>query len=743
MLVSAYMKDIPEYYKSGYIAKEHEDYINKLWEDSGYFNPDIQARDGYVNEALEPFSMVLPPPNVTGQLHTGHASMLTIQDIMTRYARMQGRKTLWLPGTDHAAIATESTVSKLLKKEGINKRNLGREEFIKKVNEFALSSHNSIVKQVKAMGASLDWSREAYTLDDTRKKAVTEAFLRLYKMGLIYRGHRIVNWDVKDQTVISDDEIVRKEETTKFYYFKYGPFTIGTARPETKFSDKYIVVHPDDNRYAEFTHGQKIELEWINGPITATVIKDIVADPEKGSGAMTITPWHSQIDFEIAEKYNLEKEQIIDKFGKLLPVAGEFSGIKINEAREKIVEKLDKKGLLIRIEDDYIHQLATAERSGGIIEPQIMKQWFIDTDRKFPMPSNDIDGLTEGEMVTLKQIMRHVTESNLIEFVPEKFARVYTDWINNLRPWCISRQIWFGHRIPAFFKEGNEDKGIFVGETPPDDSWKQDPDTLDTWFSSGLWTFSTLGWPENTKDFMEFHPTTVLETGYDIIFFWVARMILMTSVLIGQIPFKYAYFHGLVRDKIGQKISKSLGNNVDPLTVIDDYGADAFRMSLIIGTLPGMDTRISEDKFRAYKKFANKLWNISRFVIENCDDINLDNKINFDEKHLLYLTELKKVSESITLHLDKFRYHLAGEELYHYIWHNFADIVLEKCKIDISNENQPLATSAKHILYRILLQSVKLLHPFMPFITERIWQDLKKPSGETNLLLVSKWPESA
>ena len=387
-----------------YDPAQTEDKIYKLWEESGYFNPDNCIKDGYTFPDAEAFSIVLPPPNVTGELHIGHASMLAVEDIVVRYQRMTGKKTLWLPGTDHAAIATQSKVEKIIQKEGLRRHEMGREKFLERVNQYAQDSHDNIVNQVKKMGSSVDWDREAFTLDKVREKAVRTAFKQMYEDGIIYRGDRIVNWDPKGQTTISDDEIVREEETTKFYYLKYGPFTIGTARPETKFGDKYVVMHPDDKRYKKYEHGQKIDLEWINGPITTTVIKDEAIDMEFGTGVMTITPWHDSTDFDIAERHNLDKEQVIDQYGKLLSIAGEFEGMKITEAREKIVEKLEQKGLVEKIDEKYIHNIATAERTGAVIEPQIMRQWFIDVNKKFPIKDSKIDGIKDGDEVTLSLI---------------------------------------------------------------------------------------------------------------------------------------------------------------------------------------------------------------------------------------------------------------------------------------------------------------------------------------------------
>lgn len=708
--------------------------IYQKWLESGFFNPDVCIEKGVTRADAEKFSIVLPPPNVTGTLHIGHASMLAIEDIMVRYNRMLGKRTLWLPGTDHAAIATQTKVEKELQKDKIRKQDLGREEFLKRVDAFAQESHDTIVGQVKKMGSSVDWSREAFTLDKPRAHAVFTAFKNMYDDGLIYRGDKIVNWDPKGQTVISDDEIIPVEETTKFYYLKYGPFTIGTTRPETKFGDKYVVMHPDDARYAEYKHGDSVTVEWINGPITATIIKDTAIDMEFGTGVMTITPWHDRTDFDIAERHNLDKEQIIDNFGKLLPIAGEFAGMKISDAREKIIAKLAAKGLVEKIDEKYVHSVNTAERSGGVLEPQIMRQWFIAVNKQFPIKHSNLKGIKTGDMVTLKQLMQTVVETGEINIIPNRFNAVYYNWIKNLHDWCISRQIWYGHRIPVWYKDGE----MQVSETSPGAGWEQDPDTLDTWFSSGLWTFSTLGWPEKTKDFLDYHPTTVLETGYDIIFFWVARMILMTTYNVGEIPFETVYMHGLVRDAKGQKMSKSIGNIIDPLDMIAKYGADAVRLSLIIGTGPGNDTKMSEDKIRAYKKFSNKIWNATRFVLENIKAENLTDAPVYTADDAKIIADLQTALTEIDGDMKNFRFYLAGEKLYHYFWHTFADVVIEQSKSALLGTDEQVKISKQNMLYNVLVATLKALHPFMPFVTEEIWQHLPKKDSE--LLLVSKWP---
>ena len=723
--------NLPDKLLKPYSPTDTESRIYTAWEESGFFNPDVCIEQGITKSDAEHFSIVLPPPNVTGTLHTGHALMLVIQDIMVRYQRMLGKKTLWIPGTDHAAIATQSKVEKILEKEGIRKNDLGREEFLKRVEQFAQESHDSIVNQCKKMGASLDWSREAYTLDKERTLAVRTAFKTMYDDGLIYRGHRIVNWDPKGQTTISDDELVYQEETVKFYYFKYGPFTIGTARPETKFGDKYIVMHPDDPRYAEYKHGDKFTAEWINGPIEATIIKDSIIDMELGTGVMTITPWHSKEDFLLAEKYKLDKEQIIDQYGKLLPIAGEFAGMKIKDAREKIVEKLASKGLLVTTEENYKHNIATAERSGGIIEPQIMHQWFVDVNKKIPNRGNK----------SLKELMQEAVSSKAIEILPEHFDKTYFHWINNLQDWCISRQIWYGHRIPVWYKGDETYNGI---EAPMGEGWEQDPDTLDTWFSSGLWTFSTLGWPNKTKDLATYHPTSVLETGHDILFFWIARMILMSTYLLGEIPFKTVYLHGMVRTSDGKKMSKSLGEKaIDPLDIIAKYGNDALRMAMIIGNTPGNDLKLDENDIRGYGKFGNKMWNATRFVLDNISGLDFDVPAEYDDEDAKSISDLNEMMKTVTKEMNEFKFSLAGEKLYHYFWHTFADIIIERSKAKILADKNSL--SAKWVLYTHLITLVKALHPFMPFVTEEIWSLLPEPNtfgtDAKKLLIIESWPE--
>ena len=711
-----------------YSPKDNEEALYKKWEESGYFNPDVCVEKGVTAPDAETFSIVLPPPNVTGVLHMGHAAMLAVEDILVRYNRMQGKRTLWIPGTDSAAIATQSKVEGIIyKEEKKTRHDVGREELLRRVSEFAESSKDTIIGQTKAMGSSLDWSRYAYTLDEKRYRAVMEAFVRMYGAGLIYRGERIVNWDPKGQTTISDDEIVYEERQEKFYYLKYGPFVIGTSRPETKFGDKYVVMHPDDARYQEYQNGQQIGLEWINGPITTTVIKDEAIDMGFGTGVMTITPWHDTTDFDIANRHGLDKEQVIDERGILLPIAGEFAGQHIKKAREAIIEKLRAKGLVEK-EEDYTHNVATAERTGEVIEPQIKAQWFIAVNKPVQFP--------DGRTMTLKEKMREAVEGGEVKIAPDRFNKTYYHWIDNLRDWNISRQIWFGHRVPAWFK-GEEVK---VQAESPGEGWEQDPDTLDTWFSSGLWTFSTLGWPDETEDLKRYHPTSVLETGYDILFFWVARMILMSTFLLGEVPFKNVYLHGLVRDAKGRKMSKSLGNIIDPLDMIAKYGADATRLSLIVGAAPGNDVPLSEDKIRGYKNFANKIWNISRFVLSNTEGFDPKNAVSLSSQDQEILKGFYDVAREVGGDIEKFSLYLAAEKAYHYVWDELAAKVLEESKPILSGEDQAAKTARQAVLVECLLGSLKLLHPFMPFVTESIWQRLPEEMKENELLMVANWP---
>jgi len=714
-----------------YNAQDYEDEIYKMWEDSGVFAPSEDADK-------EPYSIMMPPPNATGTLHLGHATMLAIEDILIRFKRMQGYAALWLPGTDHAAIATQSVVEKKLQDGGMAhpREELGREGLLEEIRKFVTGSQETIKNQIRKMGASCDWSRERYTFSDEMNHSVNTLFKMMFEDGLIYRGGRMVNWDPKMQSTVSDDELEYVEEKAKFYYFKYGPVTIGTARPETKFLDKVIVVHPDDERYKDL-HGKEFDVEWIEGTIKARVIADECIDPEMGTGAMTITPAHSLVDFELAEKHGLNIDPIIDLEGKIRPEASkEFAGMPIAEAREKIVELLDKKGLLERVDEDYLHNIAVNYRGKGVVEPQVMKQWFVDVNKQA------IDW--KGKKLSLKEVMQDVVRSQMIRIVPERFDKVYFHWIDNLRDWCISRQIWWGHRIPVWYK-GDPDTDlspdqIAVGEDSPGEGWKQDEDTLDTWFSSGLWTFSTLGWPNKTADLERFTPSNVMETGYDILFFWIARMILQTTYALRKsgmpeeksIPFKDVYLHGMIRDVHGKKMSKSRPETcIDPLDMIKKYGTDAIRLSLLIGSTPGNDMRLYEEKIAGYRNFVNKIWNGARFVMTVVeDDPNEKHEIKEDELSRTdkwILTRTNEIIRSVTEKLEAYQFSEAGLTIYDFFWGEYCDWCLEISKV----RRNPA------VLKYVLKTALKLMHPFMPFVTEKIWQEL----GEEGMLIAAPWPE--
>ncbi len=730
-----------------YDASKYEADIYELWMDSGYFNPDNlpPLTDG---TEREPYTIVLPPPNVTGTLHLGHAYEDTLQDILIRYKRMQGRKTLWVPGTDHAAIATQAKMERILEKEeGKRKTDLGREEFLKRIGEFTTESHDTIVNQLKKMGASLDWSREAYTLDEQRSLSVRTAFKSMYDDELIYRGYKVVNWDPKGQTVISDDEVVHEEKDATLYTFKYGPdfpISISTTRPETKVGDTAVAVHPSDKRYQDFV-GKEYDLDFAGVQLHIKIVADESVDPDFGTGALGVTPAHSIIDAEIAERHKLPFKPVIDEFAKMTVGNEEILGKKTTAAREVIVEWLRNENLLEK-EEPIKMNVSIAERSGGTIEPLPKLQWFLDVNKPFSVKQSKIDGIETGQDITLKELMRHVVESGQITIEPERYSKTYFNWINNLRDWCISRQLWFGHRIPVWYKgPALEPTEIYCGiEAPEGEGWTQDEDTLDTWFSSGLWTFSTLGWPMKSEDLETFHPTSVIAPGYEILFFWVARMILMTGYNIGQIPFKQVLIHGMVRDKQGRKFSKSLNNGIDPIDMADKYGTDALRFALISGSAIGNDIAFDEQKVKGMKHFGNKLWNIARFILANLDGeaALADGSANFQthtEADKLIIEQLGVLIGQTNSHLEKFRLHEAAQVLYQFVWYELADVYLEAAKPQLQNTTQKKDTQA--ILSYLLIEVLKLLHPFMPFVTEVLWQELRKGGLVAEpLLLVAEWP---
>jgi len=737
-----------------YDPSEREAGILGLWEKGGYANPDVCIEKGITKPDAKAYSIVLPPPNVTGTLHMGSALMLVIEDILIRYHRMRGYRTLWLPGTDSAAIATQARVEKDIQKaEKKSRHDLGREELLKRIDAFVETTKSTIIEQLKRMGSSLDWTRYAYTMDEKRYAAVMEAFVRMHKAGLIYRGNRIVNWDPKGQTTISDDEIVHEERTAKLVTFKYGkdfPIPVATTRLETKVGDTAVAVHPDDARYKKYV-GKEYDVVFCGVSLHLKIVADESVDPAFGTGALGVTPAHSQADWEIAERHDLSHPQVIDERARMA-VEGPLKGLKTIEAREKILAWVKAENLFVE-EKDIVQNISTAERTGGIVEPLPKLQWFIDVNKP----------IAERNGKTLKELMRDAVGSGSVKIAPTHFEKIYFNWIDNLRDWCISRQIWFGHRIPVWYheqkcvpipgREGDIEKCVEMVVSVEEPKcqfcaakYVQDPDVLDTWFSSGLWTFSTLGWPyfaqSATKgkpgpenDLANYHPTSVLETGYDILFFWVARMILMSGFLLGEVPFRQVILHGLVRDKEGRKISKSLGNNIDPLDMAAKYGTDAVRISLIAGMAPGTDSRISEEKIRGYKHFANKLWNITRFVLENPVENPQVRLVGEDEK---LVAEAQEVARSVSANIEKFRLDLAADQLYHFLWDRFAAEIIEESKPTLKGTDAAARASRAAALHEILSISLKLLHPFMPFVTEAIWQEL--PQKDAELLMVAPWP---
>lgn len=714
-----------------------ESRVYQLWQDSGFFNPDklpeeLTAQTG--PDGGTPFTIMMPPPNATGVLHMGHALGLTVQDVLIRYKRMRGYASLWLPGTDHAAIATQSKVEKeIQKKEGKSRHDLGREEMLARIGEFVEESRDTIRSQIRTMGASCDWSREAFTFDDARNRAVNELFKRMYDAGLIYRGNRIVNWDPKGQTTISDDEIVYEERTatlTTFRYAKDFPVPVSTTRLETKVGDTAVAVHPDDARYKEFV-GKEYDVVFCDVPLHIRIVADESVEPDFGTGALGVTPAHSQIDWEIADRHDLPRPQVINEYAKMT-VDGRLNGMKVGDARTAVHGWLEEQGLIEK-DEDIKQNVSTAERTGGIIEPLPKLQWFVDVEKEFTLEHSEIPGITSGEMTTLKNLMRASVENAGIKILPPHLEKTYYHWIDNLRPWCISRQIWYGHRVPVWYR-GDE---IVVGNAPSGDGWTQDEDTLDTWFSSGSWTFSTLGWPEQTRDLKRFHPTDVLETGYDILFFWIARMILMSGFALGQVPFRTVYLHGIVRDAQGRKFSKSLGNGIDPIDVAGKFGADAARMALVVGNTPGTDAKLDENRIKGYKNFANKLWNITRFILENTQDTDLSASLTETDRALR--AELNEVIADLTKDMDEFRIYLGAEKMYHYAWDRLAAEILEDSKKIFAADDEAAKASRKAVLHSLLRDVLKVLHPFMPFVTEEIWQSIPDSQG---MLMVSPWPKS-
>lgn len=707
-----------------YDPKQVEEKLYKTWVDKGYFTPKIDY-------GKEPYTIVIPPPNITGQLHMGHALDNTIQDVLIRWKRMQGYATLWLPGTDHASIATEAKIVESLNKEGKTKYDLGREEFLKRAWKWKEEYGGRIVNQLMKLGSSCDWTRERFTLDEGCSKAVIKVFVELYKKGLIYKGERIINWCPSCKTSISDIETIYDEEKGHFWHIKYPMknssqyVEIATTRPETMLGDTAIAVHPKDERYKELI-GKTVILPLMNKEIP--IIADEYVDMEFGTGAVKITPAHDPNDFEVGIRHGLSMPRVINDDGTINELGGKYCGLDRYEARKRIVEDLDEAGLLVKVKD-HDHSVGHCQRCNTTIEPILSKQWFV---KMKPLAQPAIDVVNDGR----------------VKFVPDRFSKIYFNWMENIQDWCISRQLWWGHRIPAYYCLDCGE--IVVGEETPEKcakcggSLQQDEDTLDTWFSSALWPFSTLGWPEDTEDFRYFFPTSVLVTGYDIIFFWVARMIFSSIENIGKEPFKHVFIHGIVRDSEGRKMSKSLGNGIDPLDVIDKYGADALRFNLISGNSPGNDMRFFWERVEAFSNFANKIWNASRFVLMNIEDTDITEKGFEDyQDHMTVadkwiISKLNRLIRDVTENLEKFELGIAAQKIYDFIWFEFCDWYIELVKPILYGDNDLSKKAAQLTLIHVLKESLKLLHPYMPFITEEIYQHLPK---DCESIVISSWPQ--
>jgi len=686
-------------------------------------NKFFEAKD---DETKQPYSIVIPPPNVTGKLHLGHAWDTTLQDIITRMKRMQGYDVLWLPGMDHAGIATQAKVEQKLRAEGKSRYDLGREKFLEETWKWKEEYAQTIRHQWAKLGLGLDYSRERFTLDEGLSKAVREVFVSLYKKGLIYRGEYIINWDPVTKTALSDIEVVYKDIQGAFYHMRYplkdgsGYIEIATTRPETMLGDTAVAVHPEDERYKHLI-GKTLVLPIVGREIP--IIADEYVDMEFGSGAVKITPAHDPNDFEVGNRHNLERILVMNEDGTMNEKAGKYEGMDRFECRKQIVKDLQEQGVLIKIEE-MVHSVGHSERSGAVVEPYLSTQWFV-----------KMKPLAEAAIKLQK------TEGK-VHFVPERFEKTYLHWMENIRDWCISRQLWWGHRIPAWYhKETGE---VYVGHEAPQDAenWEQDPDVLDTWFSSALWPFSTMGWPdEGAADLKRYYPTDALVTGYDIIFFWVSRMIFQGLEFTGKRPFKDVLIHGLVRDAEGRKMSKSLGNGVDPMDVIDQYGADSLRYFLATGSSPGQDLRYSTEKVESVWNFANKIWNASRFALMNMgeltyEDIDLNGKKSVADEWIL--TRLNETIETVTNLAEKYEFGEVGRALYNFIWDDFCDWYIEMAKLPLYGEEETAKKTTRSVLAYVLDQTMRLLHPFMPFITEEIWQNLPH-KGES--ITVAEWPK--
>lgn len=707
--------------KKAYDHKEVEQKLYDRWMEKGYFR-------GEVDKEKEPFTIVIPPPNITGQLHMGHALDNMMQDALIRFKRMQGYAALWVPGTDHASIATEVKIVDQMAEEGLKKEDIGREAFLERAWKWRETYGGRIVKQLKKLGSSCDWSRERFTMDEGCSRAVKEVFVRLYEKGLIYRGNRIINWCPTCQTALSDAEVEYEEQASHLWHVRYRGedgsegVVVATTRPETMLGDTGVAVNPNDDRYKDLV-GKNVILPIVNKPIP--VVADEYVDMEFGTGAVKMTPAHDPNDYEVAVRHNLEMKRVMTDDGRMTKDCGKFAGMKAIDARGAIVEELKQLGALIKIED-YSHNVGSCYRCHTTVEPLISRQWFVSM-KELAKPA--IDAVKSGR----------------IKFVPERFDKIYFNWLENIRDWCISRQLWWGHRIPAYYCEecGEMVVARQMPETCPKcgcKHFKQDEDVLDTWFSSGLWPFSTLGWPDKTPELEFFYPTSVLVTGYDIIFFWVARMIIFGMEVMGDIPFKYVNIHGIVRDSQGRKMSKSLGNGIDPLEVIEKYGADALRFSLAIGNAPGNDMRYYDEKVNAASNFANKIWNASRFVMMNSEagkEYAIDySKIDIADKWIL--SRANDVIKYVTENMEKFELGLAAQKVYDFIWSEFCDWYIEMAKPRLYADDVSVKQNTVAVLRKVLIDALKLLHPFMPFITEEIFTELLA-AGES--IMISQYPK--
>ena len=705
-----------------YNPKEVEDKIYDFWQEGNYFHAEV-------DKDKKPYTIVMPPPNITGQLHMGHALDNTLQDILIRWRRMQGYSALWLPGTDHASIATEAKIVEAMRKEGITKEDLGREKFLERAWEWKKEYGGRIVSQLKKMGSSCDWKRERFTMDEGCSKAVKEVFVRLYNKGLIYRGERIINWCPHCKTSISDAEVEFEEQAGHFWHLRYpltdgsGYLELATTRPETLLGDTAVAVNPSDERYKDLV-GKTLTLPLVGREIP--IVADDYVDVDFGTGVVKITPAHDPNDFQVGLRHNLPVINVMTDDAKIVEDYPKYAGMDRYEAREAIVKDLDEGGFLVKIEK-HDHNVGTCYRCHSTVEPRVSKQWFVKMDE---LAGPAIECVKSGKT----------------KFVPERFNKIYYHWMENIRDWCISRQLWWGHRIPAYYCD--ECGEVTVAKEMPEKCPKcgcthlhQDEDTLDTWFSSALWPFSTLGWPDKTPELDYYFPTNTLVTGYDIIFFWVARMIFSSVEQMNSQPFDTVFIHGIVRDENGVKMSKSLGNGIDPLLVIDQYGADALRMFLATGNSPGNDMRYSEKRVEACRNFANKLWNASRFVHMNIDDYDVKNELpatlETEDKWILHT--LNNVAKEVNENLEKFELGIALSKIYDFIWNSYCDWYIELCKARLQSEGET-AQNARQVLIYVLDKILKLLHPFMPFITEEIWQTIPHDTDGKTVML-EKYPE--